>query len=86
MNRRQSRRDAINRRQSRRDAINRRLYKRLIIVETAIDRVFMMIDRVFMMIDRVFMMIDRYSHKLKYQSCVFKRCLKSLIYQPLRHI
>jgi hypothetical protein len=79
MNRRQSRRDAINRRQSRRDAINRRLYKRLIIVETAIDRVFMMIDR-------VFMMIDRYSHKLKYQSCVFKRCLKSLIYQPLRHI
>ncbi|MFN6466074.1 MAG: hypothetical protein RMZ41_030225 [Nostoc sp. DedVER02] len=41
------------------DAINRRLYKRLIIVETAIYRVFLMIYRVFLMIYRVFLMIYR---------------------------
>ncbi|MEA5623682.1 hypothetical protein [Nostoc sp. UHCC 0251] len=34
--------------------MNRRLYKRLVIVETAIYRVFMMIYRVFMMIYRIF--------------------------------
>ncbi len=37
-----------------RDAMNRRLYKRLIIVETAIYRVFVIIYRVFMMIYRIF--------------------------------
>ncbi|MBE8990530.1 hypothetical protein [Nostoc sp. LEGE 12450] len=37
-----------------RDAINRRLYKRLIIVETAIHRVFVMIHLGFVIIHRGF--------------------------------